>query len=85
VLIPFFIFFILKALASTSDISEDVIYLIMILILFAISFKVAASLSKGSENRRRLMLWGIPAILPVSVGLVKFFEVLYYILGGEYV
>jgi len=85
VLIPFFMGFILKALASTSDISEDVIYLIMILILFTISFKVAASLSKGSENRRRLMLWGIPAILPVSVGLVKFFEVLYYILGGEYV
>ena len=89
VLIPFFIVLLLEALSSTGDISEYVLPVIVILLVFAPVFvallKLAASLNKDSENRRRLMLWGILAILPVSVGLVKFFEVLYYILGGEYV
>jgi len=84
-LIPFLIVFLLKALSSTGDISEYVLAVIIILPVFVALLKLAASLNKDSENRRRLMLWGILAILPVSVGLVKFFEVLYYILGGEYV
>jgi hypothetical protein len=85
VLIPFLIVFLFKALSSTGDISEYVLAVIVILPVFVALLKLAASLNKDSENRRRLMLWGILAILPVSVGLVKFFEVLYYILGGEYV
>ena len=84
-LIPFLIVFLFKALSSTGDISEYVLAVIVILPVFVALLKLAASLNKDSENRRRLMLWGILAILPVSVGLVKFFEVLYYILGGEYV
>ena len=84
-LIPFLIVFLLKALSSTGDISEYVLAVIIILPVFVALLKLAASLNKDSENRRRLMLWGILAILPVSVGLVKFFEMLYYILGGEYV
>jgi hypothetical protein len=85
VLIPFLIVFLFKALSSTGDISEYVLAVIVILPVFVVLLKLAASLNKDSENRRRLMLWGILAILPVSVGLVKFFEMLYYILGGEYV
>jgi len=84
-LIPFLIVFLFKALSSTGDISEYVLAVIVILPVFVALLKLAASLNKDSENRRRLMLWGILAILPVSVGLVKFFEMLYYILGGEYV
>jgi len=84
-LIPFLIVFLLKALSSTGDISEYVLAVIIILPVFVALLKLAASLNKDSENRRRLMLWGILAILPVSVGLVKFLDVLYYILGGEYV
>jgi predicted Na+-dependent transporter len=83
-LIPFYIL-LSKIPSSTGNISEYVSGVIVILLVFIVLLKLAASLNRGSENRKRLMLWGVLAILPLLVGLGLFFKVLYYILGGKYV